>query len=145
MKYHFKYEKDERGGYWGECIELKGCLSQGATLEELHDNFKEALELYIDEPEDSKKVFPLPKKSLEKKKGIMSVEVDPQTALAFLIKQDRLRSGVNQKDRAKELGFKNLYGYQVLEDSTKINPEFKTLIWLKKKFPQISFDDIMDV
>jgi predicted RNase H-like HicB family nuclease len=145
MKYHFKYQKDERGGYWGECVELVGCISQGSNLDELHNNFKEALELYLDEPEDSKKIFPLPNKALEKKKNVMAVEVDPQIALAFLIKQDRLRSGKNQKSRAKELGFKNLYSYQVLENSKKINPEFKTLIWLKKMFPKISFDEILEV
>lgn len=144
MKYHFKYQKDERGGYWGECIELEGCISQGRTLEELHNNFKEALELYLDEPEDSKKIFPMPKKSLEKKKRVMSVELEPQIALAFFIKQERLKAGKNQKTRAKELGFKNLYSYQVLENSKKINPEFKTLIWLKKMFPKISLDEILD-
>jgi predicted RNase H-like HicB family nuclease len=40
-------EKDDNGFYaW--CPELKGCQSQGATLEEAIANIKEAIELYLD-------------------------------------------------------------------------------------------------
>ena len=40
-------EKDELGFYaW--CPELKGCQSQGATLEDAMANIKEAIELYLE-------------------------------------------------------------------------------------------------
>lgn len=40
-------EKDEHGFYaW--CPELKGCQSQGSTLEETMANIKEAAELYLE-------------------------------------------------------------------------------------------------
>jgi predicted RNase H-like HicB family nuclease len=40
-------EKDEHGFYaW--CPELKGCQSQGNTLEEAMANIKEAAELYLE-------------------------------------------------------------------------------------------------
>ena len=40
-------EKDDNGFYaW--CPELKGCQSQGATLEETISNIKEAIELYLE-------------------------------------------------------------------------------------------------
>ena len=40
-------EKDEHGFYaW--CPELKGCQSQGDTLEETLANIKEAIELYLE-------------------------------------------------------------------------------------------------
>ncbi|HUI57060.1 MAG TPA: type II toxin-antitoxin system HicB family antitoxin [Bryobacteraceae bacterium] len=40
-------EKDEYGFYaW--CPELKGCQSQGTTLEETIANIKEAIELYLE-------------------------------------------------------------------------------------------------
>lgn len=40
-------EKDEHGFYaW--CPELKGCQSQGETLEEAVANIKEAIELYLE-------------------------------------------------------------------------------------------------
>ncbi len=40
-------EKDEHGFYaW--CPELKGCQSQGSTLEETMANIREAMELYLE-------------------------------------------------------------------------------------------------
>jgi predicted RNase H-like HicB family nuclease len=40
-------EKDDRGFYaW--CPELKGCQSQGSTLEDEIANIKEAIELYLE-------------------------------------------------------------------------------------------------
>lgn len=50
LKYHFKIHKEDEG-YWAECIELNGCVTQGDTLEELHHNIREALQVYLQEPE----------------------------------------------------------------------------------------------
>ena len=38
----------EEGGYWGEVLELPGCVSQGETQEELRQNIREALESVLD-------------------------------------------------------------------------------------------------
>ena len=40
-------EKDEHG-YYAWCPELKGCQSQGQTLEEATANIREAIELYLE-------------------------------------------------------------------------------------------------
>ena len=50
-------EKDEHGFYaW--CPELKGCQSQGSTLEEAMANIKEAAELYLETlPSDERDVL----------------------------------------------------------------------------------------
>jgi predicted RNase H-like HicB family nuclease len=40
-------EKDEHG-YYAWCPELKGCQSQGASLEEALSNIREAIELYVE-------------------------------------------------------------------------------------------------
>ena len=50
-------EKDENGFYaW--CPELKGCQSQGATLEEAIANVKEAIELCLETlPVDERSVL----------------------------------------------------------------------------------------
>jgi predicted RNase H-like HicB family nuclease len=47
-------EKDQRGFYaW--CPELRGCQSQGDSLEEAINNIKEAIELYLETlPEDER-------------------------------------------------------------------------------------------
>ena len=40
--------EDEEGGYWGECLELPGCISQGDTLDEMDHNIREAIELVLE-------------------------------------------------------------------------------------------------
>ena len=46
--FHVLIEQDEDGGYVGKVPELKGCLSQGDTLDELMKNIKEAIELCLE-------------------------------------------------------------------------------------------------
>ena len=43
----------EQGGFYAWCPELRGCQSQGDSLEEAINNIKEAIELYLETlPED---------------------------------------------------------------------------------------------
>ena len=39
--------KAEEGGYWGEILELPGCVSQGETIDEFRNNIGEALEAIL--------------------------------------------------------------------------------------------------
>lgn len=137
MNYHFKIHKEGKG-YWGECVELKGCMSQGDNLVDLKNNLKEALDLYLDEPEDSKLIFPLPKRRI-KGKNVIPMEVDPQIALAFLLRNERLKRKWTQKTAAEQLGIP-LYSYQKLESSKTANPEWKTLIKLRRVFPELNLN-----
>jgi predicted RNase H-like HicB family nuclease len=51
-------EKDEHDGYYAWCPELKGCQSQGASLEEALANIREAIELYLETlPPDERDVL----------------------------------------------------------------------------------------
>ena len=47
MKVTVIIEKDEFG-YYAYCSELKGCHTQGDTLDEVLKNIKEAVELYLE-------------------------------------------------------------------------------------------------
>ncbi len=49
-KYKFRIivERDEDGMYIAECPSLRGCYSQGATLEEALENVKDAIRLHIE-------------------------------------------------------------------------------------------------
>lgn len=55
MLYGFQIHR-ESDGYWAECIELKGCRSEGDTIEELKANLQEALDLYLSE-RDTKQII----------------------------------------------------------------------------------------
>jgi predicted RNase H-like HicB family nuclease len=47
MKANIIIEKDPYG-YYAFCPEMKGCHSQGDSLDEVLENIKEAIELYIE-------------------------------------------------------------------------------------------------
>ena len=47
-------KQDEDGMYVGKVPELKGCLSQGETLDELMKNIKEAAQLCLEVQEEEK-------------------------------------------------------------------------------------------
>ena len=143
MNYHFKIHKQKVRGYWAECVELEGCRTQGGTLKELRDNMHEALNLFLSEPQGSKYVFPKPKKSL-KGKDIVAVPVLPSVAIANRVRELRLHHDLTQKDMKDRLGIKNLSNYQRLEDPQRANPEWKTLLLIKQKFPVFRVDDLME-
>lgn len=138
MKYHFKIHK-EGEGLWAECIELSGCFTQADSRKELFENMQEALNLYIEEPKDSKKLASLPDDSITLSRNIVEVQLDPSIAFAFMVRYNRIKSGLTQQEAADKLGFENIYSYQRLENK-KCNPTLKVLSLLKKAFPNFSVD-----
>lgn len=138
MIYHFKIHPEKKG-YWAECIELPGCHTQGENLKELESNMIEVLSLYLDEPEDSKIVFPLPNPKIKMDKTIREVEVDSNVAFAFLLRQCRLKHGLTQHQMKEKLHFKNLFSYQKLEMSKFANPTLKSLKKIKEALPDFPF------
>lgn len=142
MKYHFRIHK-EKDGYWAESVE-KGlnANTQADTLEELHKNMKEVLELCLEEPEESTYIPPLPDPSI-KGKNIVAVPVDPKIALAAMVRRERLEHKLSQRKAAEKLGFKNVIQYQRLESGKNLNPELETLIKLKRIFPGLSVDAVL--
>lgn len=110
MKYHFKVHKEGKG-FWAECIELSGCFTQADSIEELRENMQEALNLYIDEPKDSKKLATIPDDDISPTRSIVEVQVDPSIALAFRVRYNRIQQGLTQQEAANKLGFDNIYSY----------------------------------
>ena len=48
MKIKAVIHEAEEGGYWAEVPALKGCCTQGETIEELKDMLKDAIEAWLD-------------------------------------------------------------------------------------------------
>ena len=44
------HRDEEEGGFWCECPQLPGCCTQGETVDELMQNMKEAVALYLEDP-----------------------------------------------------------------------------------------------
>ena len=62
-------EEDE-DGFYAYCPELKGCQSQGDTLEEVQTNITEAVELYLETLSENEK-----QELLQKRITTMTLEV----------------------------------------------------------------------
>ena len=142
MKYHFRIHKEKKG-YFAKCLELRGCMTQGRNLEALKRNMEDALNLFLDEPPNSKIIFPLPSKKKIGRKAVVEVAVEPRVALAFLLRKFRLQQNLTQAEAAKKLGMKGLYSYQRLESSQTANPEFETIIRIKKAYPALRLDELL--
>lgn len=141
MRYHFKVHVEKKG-YWAECIELKGCLTQANTKKELLENAIEALNLFLDEPESSKVIFPEPINP-GKRKNLIEVAVDPKIAFAMVLRQERVKNHLTQSQVAKKMGLKNPYSYQRLENSKTANPSLLTIVSLKSIFPDLNLEAIV--
>jgi predicted RNase H-like HicB family nuclease len=140
MIYHFTVHKEEKG-FWADCVELPGCSSQGETIDELTKACEESLNLYLEEPKDSKMIFPLPNDSLNNDESLMKVEVDPEIALAVLLRHFRINAKYTQKQMAEKLGMKNIYSYQRLEKRS--NTTISIIKKIHTIFPEIRLEKIV--
>jgi predicted RNase H-like HicB family nuclease len=52
MKLKAVIHKADEGGFWAEVPALPGCSTQGETLEELTENLRDAITLWLDVGED---------------------------------------------------------------------------------------------
>jgi predicted RNase H-like HicB family nuclease/DNA-binding XRE family transcriptional regulator len=138
MKYHFRIHKN--GGLWAECIEFEGCVTQGKNRAALNRNMKEALDLYLDEPESSRMTFPSPRARVTGP-GIAVVEVDSGVAFSMQLRQLRIRANLTQKQAAARLGMRSLFSYQRLE--RRSNPSLATIKKVKGLFPDFSLDSVL--
>jgi antitoxin HicB len=136
--YNFKYYKDERGGFWGECLELEGCQSQGKTIEELEKNLKEALDLYLDESPESNVIFNFPEKEY-KGENIIKIKPNPNIIFAQQLRILRIKHNLSQEQVAYKMGYKSVWGYQKFERH-EANPTLKTLLKIKNIFPEFDLN-----
>lgn len=54
-RFNIIIEKDEFG-YYAYCPDLEGCQTQGDTLDEVSENIKEAIELYLETLTEQEKI-----------------------------------------------------------------------------------------
>ena len=120
---------------------MPGCRTQAETRDELPAACEESLNLYLEEPQDSKVVFPLPDDLLDADPSFLGIEVEPDLALAVLLRFHRHSSRLTQKQVADMLGMKNIYSYQRLEKRS--NPTLALIKKIHRLFPEINLDEIV--
>ena len=144
MRYHFKYYTDERGGYYGECVEIDGCRSEGDTLDGLKKNLTEALNLCLESSFDEKEEFIFPDKNYnETEENVLSIKPDINILFANLLKYYRKQNNLTQKIVSEKLGYKSVWAYQKLENSKYGNVQLKTLAKIEEIFPNFDLNGIL--
>jgi predicted RNase H-like HicB family nuclease len=141
MKYHFKIHKEDNG-FWAECLELAGCVTQGNSREELADNMQEALNLYLEEPESVTYLPPFPDNTYKLSSSIVEVTAHPAIAFGLLVRYYRVKNGLTQKEAAKHLGIKNIFSYQRLE--RRCNATIEIIGKLLSLFPELPLQQIFN-
>ncbi|MCB0307825.1 MAG: helix-turn-helix transcriptional regulator [Bdellovibrionales bacterium] len=116
-------------------------MTQAETLDELRKNMAEVLNTYLDEPESSRQIFPLPGKY--RGQNIEKVAVQSNVLLAMIIRMARLRQNLTQKKVADRMGVK-LYAYQRLESSKHVNPTWTTIQKLVQAIPKFPKDLLLE-
>jgi len=101
MKYHFKICK-EKQGFSARCLELEGCVTQGDNARELQENMHEALNLYVDEPDDSDDAAPLPDRSIRCSETVVEMALAPEIARSLLQRRERLLQRFDSKKQQRQ-------------------------------------------
>ena len=109
-------------------------------MDELNMNMEFALNLYLDEPEDSRITFPLPHKKYSQSSSIVEVAVNSRVAFALLLKRARLEKKLSQTKMAKLLNYSSVFSYQKLESSKSANPTLAKVQRLKEILPNLRLD-----
>ena len=69
----------EEGGYWGEVLELPGCVSQGETIEEFRYNIREALEAILESESQEPRIEIYTEALLAEKEDLIIITGDTWT------------------------------------------------------------------
>jgi len=115
---------DDPDGFWIEFPDLKGCVTQGDTMEQLMAMAEEALSLYLEDYIESEKE--LPAASSPQGRNIIYIEPYPEIAIPLTIKELRKQQKLSQTEIAERIGVK-YQTYQQIENINKFNATVKTL------------------
>ncbi|MEK6808767.1 MAG: type II toxin-antitoxin system HicB family antitoxin [Nanoarchaeota archaeon] len=124
------YDKEDKS-FIVEFPDLKGCLTEGETLEKALNNAKEALSGYL--ASIFERGFAIPEPSMIKGSNAYLIEPESYVTTPIMLRKIRGELKINQLEAAKRLGI-SYQAYQRLENPTKCNPTIKTLERVAKIF-----------
>jgi len=132
---------DDSDGFWIDFPDLKGCVTQGDTMEELMAMAEDALSLYLEDYIESEKE--LPASSSLQGENIVYVEPYPEIAIPLTIKELRKQQKLSQTEIAERIGVK-YQTYQQIENINKFNATVKTLDKIARAFGKRLKIDFVD-
>ena len=121
-RFTVRFERDE-GGWWVATVpRIRGCHTQGRTLDEARRRIREALALFMDSPErvELRDEIRLPKdvqktlrKVAEYRHDVEKLQKQSAAALAKAIKQLSERLDLSTRDQADLLGLSHQRIHQI--------------------------------
>ena len=82
----------EEGGYWGEVLELPGCVSQGETIDEFRNNIREALEVILESESETPLIEIYAEPTLTEKEFIQFEMLEPREAEVSWVEVNKTRT-----------------------------------------------------
>ena len=82
----------EEGGYWGEVLELPGCVSQGETIDEFRNNIREALEVILESESETPLIEIYTEPTLTEKAFIQFEMSEPREAEVSWVEVNKTRT-----------------------------------------------------
>lgn len=124
LKYPAIFHPAEEGGYWVEFPDLKGCFTQGETLEEAREHAVEALTLWLEV--HFERNYQVPEPSRLSGESVFQIAPTPHVLMPILIRKARTAQGLSQKEVSRQLGIKYQV-YQRFESPRRFNATIKKL------------------
>ena len=124
MKYYAKLTPQPEGGYLVEFPELRGCLTEGDNLKAALANAAEALNGWLEVHFGRNQSVPAPK--MRRGKNYHPIRVDPNIALAIVLRRMRAERRLSQAQVAKKLGM-SLHTYTKFELPPDADPSLSTV------------------
>ena len=102
------------GRYWAIEVPILSVVTQGHTKKEAFDMIADAIEILVNKPAFEVQVFP-------GKSGYFEVGASDEGALtAFLLRRERIKSGLTLAEVARRLGAKSLNTYARYEQGRSV-------------------------
>lgn len=143
MKYHFNIYKKENGSCMADGIELPDCSGKGDNIDDLWENLKKILNIYLDEEVSANKTIPLPKAELRGSKEILSVPTDIKLAFPIILKHIRMSRKLTTEQAQMLMGLQTKSSYTRLE--AKCNPNLETLQRVFNAFPEFPIEQVLSI
>lgn len=121
---YFAKIKKTQDSYLVDFPDLKGCMTEGDTLEEAQKYAKEVLNGWMATRYDME--LKIPKAKEYQGRAYYPIEVDLQIVFAIRLRQARLKQGLSQSQVAKRLGITQ-QAYAKFESPDSTNPSLKTI------------------
>ena len=143
MKYHFNIYRKENGACLSDGIEIPDCTGKGETKDDLWENLKKALHIYLDDAVAAGERVPMPDNEYNGDTEVLRVPVDIKLAFPIILRNIRLGRNLTVEQAQQLMGLQSKSSYTRLE--AKCNPNLETLQRVFNAFPEFPIERVLSI